>query len=172
MESPINPYTSPSANLFGSSGQTGGQLVSAEVISQLQRSKPWSRLVGVVAWLFVGLIMLGSVGVLAVAVAGALSSSAAGEQGFMIGMAAVYLLMSVIYIYPAIKIWGYGSAIKRLLVSRTEADLVAALDKQRSLWKFLGILTLFIIVIYAGIFLFAMTVGIAGAMKGFPTPGQ
>ncbi|MES2598929.1 MAG: hypothetical protein V4662_26595 [Verrucomicrobiota bacterium] len=173
MEQPANPYSSPSANLFGSSSQTSGQVITAEVISQLQRTKPWARLLGVIAWLVVALILVGSVGFLVVILAGFASPNTGGtDNAFLIGMACGYLFISVIYIYPAMKIWGYGSAIKRLMASRSETDLVKALDQQRSLWKFVGIITLILVCLYAiGIGL-ALTVGVAGAMKGLPTPGQ
>lgn len=173
MEQPANPYSSPSANLFGSSGQTSSQIVTSEVISQLQRTKPWTRVIGVVMWLMVALLLVGSLGFLVAMLAGlAAKDTGTAQKGFMIGMGVAYFAISLLYIYPAIKIWGYGSAIKRLMASRSEPDLVKALDQQRSLWKFVGVLTLIAILIYAGFFALLMTVGIAGAMKGFPMPAQ
>ncbi len=76
----------------------------------------------------------------------------------MMGVATVYALMAVLYIYPVLKIWKFGSSIGRLVASRDPRDLVAALDQQRAFWKFVGIVTLIGVVLYG-----VMIVGAIGA---------
>ncbi|HCN79367.1 MAG TPA: hypothetical protein DIT13_19570, partial [Verrucomicrobiales bacterium] len=99
------------------------------------------------------------------------------EAGIMIGVAALYVVMAFFYIYPAIKIWKTGTAIKKLMASRQPEDLVAALDHQRAFWKFVGIMLIIMIVLYIGMIV-AMGVGVAGAMggmkalEGVTPPGQ
>jgi len=174
MES--NPYNSPSANLFGSSSQTTTEAVPAEAISQLQRTKPWTRVIGVVTWLVVGLMVLGGAGFAVFALAGlASANTGAAEKGMMVGMAIAYVVMGFLYIYPAIKIWSYGSAIRNLMNSRSPEDLVKALDQQRSLWKFAGILTIILIIVYAVAIIAMIGLGVAagaGALKGLPGTPQ
>ena len=97
------------------------------------------------------------------------------EKGMMVGMAIAYVVMGFLYIYPAIKIWSYGSAIRSLMNSRSPEDLVKALDQQRSLWKFAGILTIILIIIYAVAIIAMIGLGVAvgsGAMKGLPGSPQ
>ena len=167
MES--NPYHSPSSNLFGSSNQTTPEAVPAEAIVQLQRTKPWTRFVGVVIWLATALMMLGGCAMLFMAMMG-IGSAETGiaEKGMLAGMAAAYLVVGLIYIYPAVKIWSYGSAIASLMKSRSPEDLVKALDQQRALWKFAGIITIILMVLYGMIIVGAILFGVAGAMKGLP----
>lgn len=157
-----NPYQAPAANLFGSTLETSTEAVPQEAILQLQRTKPWVRFIGVLMWLVVGFMLLGGVGVVVAGLAGLGSAVAGGggarEAGLMMGVATVYALMAVLYIYPVLKIWKFGSSIGRLVASRDPRDLVAALDQQRAFWKFVGIVTLIGMVLYG-----VMLVGAIGA---------
>lgn len=167
MES--NPYTSPSANLFGSTSGTSTGVVPQEAITQLQGTKPWVRLIGVIMWIAVVLMLLGGVGVAIAGVAG-VGAAAQGQGGpqaaMMIGMAVGYGFVALLYIYPTVKIWKYGTSIGRLVNSRSAEDLVAALDQQRSFWKFVGILFLITIVIYILAIIALVVFGVAAGAGG------
>lgn len=164
-----NPYTSPTANLFGSSSASSAEGVSQEAIVQLQRTKPWVRFIGVLLWIGVALMMLGGVIVLFSSIMGlsAMNQNGAGnlglQAGMMVGIAISYLIMSLLYIYPAVKIWKYGSYIGKLVSSRSPEDLVSALDQQRSFWKFFGIMAIIVICMYLLIFIGAIVFGAAAA---------
>lgn len=101
---------------------------------QLQRTKPWVRFIGVLLWIGVALMMLGGVIVLFSSIMGmsAMNQNGAGnlglQAGVMVGIAISYLIMSLLYIYPAVKIWKYGSYIAKLVSSRSPEDLVSALE--------------------------------------------
>lgn len=169
MES--NPYNSPSANLFGSSSQTTTEAVPSEAITQLQRTKPWVRFFGVMMWLGSALMLLGGAAFLLIALSGLASSAAAGmPKEMMVGLAVAYILMGFLYIYPTIKIWAYGSAIGRLVTSRSADDLVKALDMQRGFWKFIGIMLIILMVMYFLFFVAMFVAGAAGALKNMPMP--
>ena len=145
MES--NPYQAPSADLYGSSAPEMSA-VPQEIIVPLQRTKFWVRLISVLLWILViAMVILGVVtGIGATSGFGA-SSGRAETVGFMIGFIGVYVLIAFIYVFPAIKLWAYGSQIGRLMESRNPQDLVAALNMQRSFWKFVGIMTLISLVL-------------------------
>lgn len=181
MES--NPYQTPSANLFGSSAATG-EAVPSEAIVQLQRTKPWLRFFGVLMWIAVAFMLVGIVVMIGISVSGMAMAAEKGnafggaEGGLMIFMAAVYAVIAFLYIYPAIKIWKCGTAIKKLSTSRQPEDLIAALDHQRAFWKFCGIMTILMIILYIGVIVVMSAVGVAGAMGGMkaleslPAPEQ
>jgi len=142
MES--NPYTTPSANLFGStSGTTGGE-VTETVINHLQRTKGWVKLVGVLMWILFVIVLLIAIGMIAmVAMGGAMLAQADPNMqgGVLIGMGIGYGLFSWLYLYPAKKLTSYAGSIARLMVSRSVADLEDALNQQRGFWKYVGIIT-------------------------------
>jgi hypothetical protein len=174
MES--NPYNSPSANLFGSSNQTTAEAVPAEAISQLKGTKPWVRFISVLMWIGVAFMLLAGAGLAVLGITGSEMGKSLGyTPPVMITMAILYGLFSFLYIYPAVKLWSYGSAINRLLSSRRTEDLVTSLNQQRSFWKFIGMLMLIMISIYiVGIIVLiglALFVG-TEAFKGLPTTPQ
>lgn len=68
--------------------------------------------------------------------------------GFQFFLGLLYAAMGVFYLFPSIKLWKYGSAILRLMGTGSNADLVEALDQQRSFWKFVGIMILVMIALY------------------------
>jgi hypothetical protein len=137
-----NPYSSPSANLYGAASGAGGDAVSPSTIAQLTGTKPWVRFMSVLMW--IGAIMMIIVAVF-VLIAGATGASKMGgnasyNAGVMFGMAIYYGVMSFVIIYPALKMWKYANSIGRLAASHSVADLDAALAEQRRYWKFSGIL--------------------------------
>jgi cation transporter-like permease len=73
----------------------------------------------------------------------------------------VYLPIGAIYVYPAVKLWAYSSAIARLSTSRATGDLEAALDQQRAFWKYCGVAMVAMIALYGVVFLGAMVFSVA-----------
>ena len=56
--------------------------------------------------------------------------------------------MAALTIYPLVRLSKYASAIARLRFSQSMADLEDALDQQRAFWKFVGIMTLILTVLW------------------------
>ena len=94
-------------------------------------------------------MLLGGVSMMAL---GAFAPSNGASPIPMAALGAVYIPFALLYVYPALKLWGYSSAIGRLLASRSSMDLEAAPSQQKSLWKFAGISTIVMIVLY-GLFI-------------------
>jgi hypothetical protein len=80
--------------------------------------------------------------------AGAMMPKTPGNPVSPAILGVIYIPLALLYIYPGIKLWGYGSAIKSLLASRATHDLEAALGQQKSFWKFAGIAAIVMIVLY------------------------
>lgn len=164
-----NPYSSPAANLFGSTSGTSTELVTPGVINKLQRTKPWIRFIGVLLWIMIVFMMIGAVGMTfaTTMMAGEFDKTMPGMGGVFAGaMIGGYLLFGFLYIYPAVKIWSYGTWIGKLVKSGSHDDLEKALDQQRAFWKFIGIITLILIVAYIAVIVIAIAGGIAAAAAG------
>lgn len=144
-----NPYASPAAELQAQVRSSGGE-VDPIVIGLLARTKPWLRVVGVFMWIGVGFLVLGAIAMMGVgAFSAALQKSNPQLSGsLMVALAAVYIVLAALYIYPARRIWSSGSAIDRLIHSRSLSDLHTVLEAQRSFWTFVGISFLFIAAVY------------------------
>ena len=132
-------------------GQNQGQ-VSTAVVDVLRRTKGWARFVAVIGFIISGFMILFGIGMMFF---GAAMGNEFGAAGFGAMLGLVYIALSIIYLYPAIKLNQYASRIGNLLNSGMEMDLVSALDAQRSVWKFIGIFMIVILSIYLIIFLLA-----------------
>ncbi|MFD0894037.1 hypothetical protein KBB96_03155 [Luteolibacter ambystomatis] len=156
----LDPYASP--NFAQSPVASSGPAVDSEAIRMLQLTRPWVRFCSVIGFIGTGFLILGGLAMLVGgAIAGASTrTSAVPFPGFNIVFGLVYLVMAALYVFPSIKLWSYGSAITRLMMSGSSMDLVQALNLQRSFWKFVGIMVCVIMVIYA----LAIVVAIFGVM--------
>lgn len=164
---PANPYATPSANPYGSNPLSMEGSVAAETIAPLAGTKGWVQFMSILLWIGVGFMILGGIGMMtagslmADVIAKTQPNSPMAGKGFVLGMGAMYLLMALFYVYPAIKLWSYGSRIGALKNSLSLADLNAALHEQRRFWKFTGIVVIVMMCIYV---LFILGIGVAAGM--------
>lgn len=110
--------------------------VSEATVEILRGTRPWVVLLSVLA--FIGGGLMAAVGLIAAASKG---------PAALLGL--VYVPIAAAYVYPGIKLRGYGAAIARLTATRTSADLEDALRQQKSFWKFSGIASLALLAVYA-----------------------
>ena len=103
----------------------------------LARTKPWVRLISVVMFIVSLLLVLISL---------LMMLSRTTPVGALGGTS--YILTSLLYIIPAVYLWRYARGIEHFLRQRTPSRLASALEAQKSFWKFMGILTLVMLVIY------------------------
>lgn len=139
-----NPYASPIANPYGNSQALSTDAVSPGIIAQLAGTKPWVRFMSVLLWIAGGFMLLYIVVALvgAAFLAGSGKSELQGLAGF-VGIGAVfYGFFTFMIIYPAIKLWKYGTKISNAVASLSQSDVVEALAEQRRYWKFQGILVI------------------------------
>lgn len=161
----IDPYSSPTADFTSVSRPTETGITQG-VIQQLAGTKPWVRLISVMVFIGAGLMVLAGLGMMVV---GGLASSSSSSNPFFAGGVGVgfgffYLLFAFLYIYPGMKLWKYANRIGDLVLSGNVTDLESALNEQRSFWKFLGVITLVMISLYALILVGALVMGAFGAM--------
>lgn len=141
-----NPYAPPSAPVSASYGSGDGQ-VSPLALQHLFRTQFWVRLIsmvgliGVSIWLITVLFAFAGFN-------GLMSRGLRGREdsGFFEGPVALIVVVVLFYLYPLIKLSKYASAIRRLRVSQSMADLEAALDQQRGFWRYVGIIVLLLAV--------------------------
>jgi hypothetical protein len=161
LGAPMNPYSPPAASPYpdappgyGAAAPPAGG-VSELAVDLLRQTRPWVMFLSILAFLgcafmlIAGLLMVG-VGLMA----------SGPEKGIQAAVGAVYLPMAGLYVYPAIKMWGFGSAIGRLLTSKAQSDLEAALLQQKSLWKFSGIAAIVVMVLYFLVIIGAVVWGV------------
>ncbi len=167
-----DPYVTPDAISAGGGGPNPQYMVSAAAVQQLATTKPWVRFISVMAFIGAGFLLLAAAGmfIASFAVGSSVMSKASqgnpafGAIGGFVGLAAIYAVLAFVYIFPALKLWKYANAIGNLLLTGREEDLIAALNQQRSFWKFVGIMIIVMLVVYLiAVIAIAVTVGVTAA---------
>lgn len=158
----IDPYASPAANV-SPMAKSYEIAIMEGAIRQLAGTKPWVRFISVM--MFIGAAFLVLTGVVMMSMGGVLAQAVpnnqvfAGGLGFVVG--AVYLVMALFHIYPGLRLWKYASRIGDVMRAPTSANLEAALQEQRKFWKFVGVVVLVFVILYAlaivGFIVMAMT---------------
>ena len=137
------PVGAPPAQMLAYVAQSDEQLVlSPRIIDLMARTAPWVRFLGVLGYICAGFM----------AVAGLVMIFAVSARGMPgpagVGLGGAYLVLAVIYVFPANYLNSYATRIGRLRKMRRNVDLEEAIDAQRAFWKFCGILTLVVIGLY------------------------
>jgi hypothetical protein len=134
---------------MGPAGAVGSSFSRAEPseasVEALRQTKPWVQFLAVMAFLGSAFMLLGGVGSLLLGV----MAAPRGDGPPMAALAAFYIPFAFLYVYPGYKLWQYAQSIGKLVASRSMEDLEIALGHQKSFWKFAGIVTIGMMVLYA-----------------------
>ncbi len=142
------PYSTPASNVTQSTSDI--QLLLTPLIT----TKFWVRLCSIMGFISTVFMLIAGVGVLAV---GSLAGGAHGANTAMpILIGILYIVFSALYFFPSLFLAKYASSISAAQESMNVNDIVKALDKQKSFWKFAGITVL--------VMLGCMLLGILGAI--------
>lgn len=121
------------------------------IIAKLTQTQPWLRFVGIMMMIGAVLMILGGT---ACTLLGALTlaeviPSAQGAGGaVLLGIGILYLVLSVIYFFPARLLLNSARAIRTLANAPEGAAVIEALEAQRRFWKFIGIFIIGILAFY------------------------
>ena len=155
-----NPYQSPAANIGGYQSLNSGDGVSAEIVDQLARTRPWTLFVAVIGLIGVGFMVL-------FALLGFAAMSQVGAAGFGMLVGLIYLAIAAVSALPMIRLIQYSSAITQLRVSPNSRSLELAMDRQRSYWKTVGIMMIIGIVL-CGLMMIASMSMAASTARSYP----
>jgi hypothetical protein len=137
----MNPYAAPTTEVTRSNE---GQ----DSVALLGQTRPWVLAMSIMMFLGSAFMLLASALVL--------MTTLALDSKMSPALSLVYLPFGVLYIYPAVKLLSYASAISRVMRSGAASDFEAALRHQKSFWKYCAIATLVLIASY-----FVFVIGLA-----------
>ena len=155
---------------FSTSGTGQTPAVITEKMSlYLKQTKPWVRFISIVMFVAVGLMVLVALFMMVgMGFIGNLTGQHGGKLGgFALGavLGALYLLIALLYFFPGLYLFQYASAIGRMLKHDQTGGMEQALQKQKSFWKFIGIMLMIILCIYAIAIIVVGGLAIFGALK-------
>lgn len=121
-----------------------GIVLTQEAQYYLNEGAGWARFLGITGFVFCGLIIL-----LALSIGSILNylaqlsprpSAMPGVAGNILGV--TYGLSSLLYFFPALYLFQFGTKAKKGIVYQDLTDITAAIVKLKSFLKFFGILTI------------------------------
>lgn len=139
-------------------------------VDSLRESAKWTMFLSIVGFIFIGLMLIGGA-IMTVTVAAIPDEpSFGGMNPFgavknFIGV--IYLVMAAIYFFPVLYLYKYSKGVKEAVNFNNSEVLAEALQNLKSHYKFIGILTIVLLCLYAlafiGIIIFAASMA-SGAM--------
>lgn len=131
----------------------------------------WGKFLAIVGFIVIGLMIVASVFMMfafsrlaSYDEYGNATGAAYGQaMGGMLGV--LYLFFAGIYIYPTWTLYKYSTCIKRALVNKEQQEFNDAFRYLKSTFKFMGILMIIILSIYALIAIFGGLAAVVGAMN-------
>lgn len=139
-----DPYAPPAASLErGLDPRLASDAVPPAIVTLLAQTRPWVRLVAVVIFVLSGLFLV------ALPVMVFSTGDTAGSAPLALAMVPALLLVLVIYLPPGILLWRYAARIRELVDGGGPGALENAIRSQKVFWKYVGILLVALLVIYA-----------------------
>jgi hypothetical protein len=143
-------------------------IIDEEAKAQLLETVRWTKFIAIIGFVFLGLLLL-----LAVAMGAGFSmmsemsgmSEMRGLGGALgVGMMVMYLLIALLYFFPIYYLYKYSVLIKPAIHSGNQEQFNLALSYQRRMYKFIGVLFLIVVAIYAIMFIFMIIGGVIGSL--------
>lgn len=164
-----NPYAAPGARQVQSQAPAEAG-VSARTIDLMRRTRPWVVFLAVLGAIGSVFLIIGALAALALGGAATKAMMGTDPEGaptwLPMALAAVYVVIALLYVMPVIKMFKYSGAVKSLVRTRSLRDLESALEHQRSFWKFIGLTTAVFMAVYVLIGVVAAGFGAAAVMSG------
>jgi sterol desaturase/sphingolipid hydroxylase (fatty acid hydroxylase superfamily) len=133
-----------------------------ETLQNLNETRKWTSFLAIMGFIFIGLMIL--IGFAMGSIFSSLGENAPGLPfaGSLVGF--IYLIIALIYFFPVLYLYKFSSFTKKALINQNTADLNEAFRNLKSHYRFMGIITIVMMALYALIFLVAMIAGFAGLM--------
>jgi len=83
-------------------------------------------------------------------------SSPMTDGSFVALMAIVYIIVAVVYFFPCLFLYRFSTKMKTALNGNEQTDLTLSFQNLKSLFRYVGVITVIMLAIYLVIFLFAI----------------
>ena len=128
--------------------------ISGEISAYLRETAKWGMFLAIMGYVGIGLMVLMSIGVM---IGGAVQSAALGGLGISMGaLGLVYLVIAVLYFFPVYYLHQFSAKMKQGLASHDSVSITSGFENLKSLFKFMGILCIVVLSIYAVIIIGAI----------------
>ncbi|MDR0487610.1 MAG: hypothetical protein LBG91_05125 [Treponema sp.] len=160
-----NPYQSPESPIIPEKIQDTGVFLSETMLRYLKEASPWLRFAGILGFIGCGFITFGGLIFMIIALTNSGLADDFGQFPLWL-VALIYVPLGVLFFFPSRFIYNFGSKIRNYQFSNSEQDLELAFKNNKSLWKFLGIMSIVNLAFIPLSVVMAVIGGIAAAVNG------
>jgi hypothetical protein len=139
---------------------------SPRAVDLLRRTRPWTMFLSIMGFVGAGIMVIATIAMVAVGLIGGASEFGGSEAGMLLGMGAMYAVLTALYLVISISLFGYARAIGALSRTGGGAELEDALDAQRRFWKLMGIVVIVTMSLMVLAFLIGIGVAVAVGASG------
>jgi hypothetical protein len=135
-----------------------GLKITQQAKSFILETAKWAKFLAIVGFVFIGLMVIGAFFML---IAGA---ALPGMGGAGAGVGILYLLMALLYFFPTYYLLIFANKIKVGISQSIQNDVDTGFENLKSMFKFMGILMIVVLGIYALFIVIALIAGLSAAM--------
>ncbi len=141
-------------------------IITDDIKSFLKVTSKWSKILAIIGFVSLGIMVIA--GVISALFLGSASMSDTNMSSITGGlggvMAFVYIIFAIVYYFPLIYLYRFSTNIKSAVDGDDQNQLSIAFEYLKKHYKFIGILTIAIIILYAIIFFIALILGVGALM--------
>lgn len=124
-------------------------VLSNEAFGFLKEIKMWSKFLSIVGFVMIGILLIVGIGM-------ATFLNKMGSNGAPEGLVVLlYALIGLLYFFPTYYLFQFSNNMGKAYKTNSSSYVTEAFKNLKSCFKFVGIMTLIVVIIYAGIFLIA-----------------
>lgn len=137
--------------------------LNSEGLAFLKETAKWGYFLSILGFIGIGFMVI--IALFAGAIFSTLPGGDYGYSGIMSGafFTIFYLLFALLYFFPVLYLYKFSSKMKQAINQNNTQELNASLGYLKSHYKFIGILTIVMLSIYALIFIVGLVGGLAAA---------
>lgn len=121
--------------------------------SHLAETARWGRFLSIVGFVMCGLIVLGGIAFGSFFSLITRGNDIYDKGGVTAGMGAamifVYIIVAVVYFFPCLFLFRFSAKMKKALNSNSQDDLDLSFQNLKSMFKYVGIITIICLALYA-----------------------
>jgi len=133
----------------------GPLTITPESELYLKTSARWANILSIIGFIVIAFLFFG--GIFSLTMSSFLSDFSDFSKVNMTAIGILYLVMAVFYIFPTYYLFQFGDKMRTALKNRVQSDIAESFKKLKSMFKFIGIMTVITITLSIASLVFATT---------------
>jgi hypothetical protein len=134
--------------------------------SHLSETAKWAKFLSIIGLIVCAFLVLG--GIFAATILNTFQRTSGFREGFPVDSAApvlvtvIYLIIAVLYFFPCLYLLRFANKMRTALASDNQESLTASFQNLKSLFRFVGILTIILLSFWVLVVVFGGLAGLLG----------